>query len=261
LESELAELLLTLSDEAAFRTSVEQLADQSHVGIITDVYGYNHPLVAEKPFSVHDLMVEATVTALSASGEFRIRMFEGWHWFEAVFDFDRQEVRLLVDGADTPLRTGTLPAGLRGGSAVLEMSLFDRQVLLAVDGQPVFAPLRYSAPQHPRNSLRQPVELGAARSGFRVEQLRLYRDVYYTPKNIFEHGRRTTVAPGELFVLGDNSPVSVDSRSWESATIPEQLLIGKPFVVHLPSQQERLQIGGQVHHIRIPDLSKVRYIR
>jgi hypothetical protein len=31
--------------------------------------------------------------------------------------------------------------------------------------------------------------------------------------------------------------------------------------VHLPSRPGRLELGGHVTHVRVPDFSKVRYIR
>ncbi len=266
LEGPAAARLLGLSNAAEFQRAVKQLAEQSHVGIITDTYGYNHPQAAEAPFAIHDLIVEATVQSLSETGEFRIRMTDGWHWFDAVFDFGEREVELFSDRSDKPLRSANMPRGLFSGPVLVEMSLFDRQVLLTADGEAMFPPLLYTAEKRPRKALREPVMLGAARGHVRVEHLRLFRDVYYTPKHAGAASStlsddRFSVGPGELFVLGDNSPVSVDSRLWDSSTIPQRLLIGKPFLVHLPSQQERVEIGGRVHHIRVPDFSKVRYIQ
>jgi hypothetical protein len=107
----------------------------------------------------------------------------------------------------------------------------------------------------------QPVQLGAAGVDLSVSHLRLYRDVHYTAKRLSSQDRFATLGPEEFFVLGDNSPVSVDSRVWESPAIPRELLVGKPFLVHLPSRQSRLEIAGNAHHIRIPDFSRIRYIR
>jgi hypothetical protein len=86
--------------------------------------------------------------------------------------------------------------------------------------------------------------------------------VYYTD----DPGRRAVDAPVELksneyFVLGDNSPVSKDSRSWaERVVLTNEMLLGKPLVVHLPSRKQRLQLGGWQTEIRIPEFSRMRYI-
>ena len=68
-----------------------------------------------------------------------------------------------------------------------------------------------------------------------VRDVRVYRDVYYT-NPIGLTGRRNgdrpmRLASGEYYVLGDNSPVSEDSRTWpEPGAIDAKLLIGKPLV-------------------------------
>lgn len=253
--------LLTASGDAQFQHAVRELSAQSHLGVVTDNYGYNHPQAATPPFHVPDLMVEATIHSRTRTGRLCIRLHDGWQWFDVVFDLDEQRVRLFSRNSPQPLRTASFPRHAFAEPAVVEMSLFDRQVVVAVDGQEVFAPLRYAAADQPRIPSRGPIRIGASGGRFRIEHLRLYRDVYYTPKQGDVPRDRYVVGPDELFVLGDNSPVSVDSRLWDSTTIPVRLLIGKPFVVHLPSKQERVEIGEQVHHIRIPDLSRVRYIR
>ncbi|MBX3437726.1 MAG: signal peptidase I [Planctomycetaceae bacterium] len=250
-----AESLQSWNDEAPPSEENFQAA------VITDVYGYNHPQSAERSFAVHDLMVEAVINAPDRTGEFRIRMHDGWHWFDAVFDFDKRRVRLLSEDSSEVLRSAPMPQALLRGPVVVEMSLFDRQVLLAADGEQLLEALPYAAEDQPRQLTDEPIRLGATRGDVRVEQLRLYRDVYYTPKHADSPHEPFVVGDDQLFVLGDNSPVSVDSRSWPQSTIPLRLLIGKPFLVHLPSRQERVQIAGHAHHIRVPDFSKVRYIQ
>ena len=95
-----------------------------------------------------------------------------------------------------------------------------------------------------------------------VATLQLFRDVYYSDTV----GRRAIDRPVHLranvyFVLGDNSPVSQDSRSWNNQTVlTHDLLLGKPLVVHLPSRKKKIRIGELETEIRIPELSRMRYI-
>jgi signal peptidase I len=90
----------------------------------------------------------------------------------------------------------------------------------------------------------------------------LYRDVYYTDA----YRNRAIDVPARLksneyFVVGDNSPVSKDSRSWTDKTVlTGELLLGKPLAVHLPSRKQRIRIGGWETEIRIPEISRMRYI-
>lgn len=167
----------------------------------------------------------------------------------------------------------------------LEFSVFDRQATIAINGevqiqQPLPEPAASTAwadrgegssgfmvaGQHsvattvtPDSS---PVRIGVVGGTVRVDSLRLFRDVHYTAE-AGQHATRDPLQLGtdEFFMLGDNSPVSLDSRSWPSPVVPRRLLIGKPLVVHLPSRPGRLRIGDRVTHIRVPDFSRMRYIR
>ena len=58
-----------------------------------------------------------------------------------------------------------------------------------------------------------------------------------------------------------NSPVSLDSRSWPNGMVSSGMFLGKPLVVHLPSRPGKIRIGNYVSYIRIPDFSRIHYIR
>jgi hypothetical protein len=102
------------------------------------------------------------------------------------------------------------------------------------------------------------VKFGAKGLDVRVDALKIYRDVHYTEKGSKEP---YTLNSDEFYMLGDNSPVSADSRVWEGGGVHRRLLLGKPILVHLPSRPGIFQIGGINVHIRIPDVSRIRYIR
>jgi hypothetical protein len=111
------------------------------------------------------------------------------------------------------------------------------------------------------------VPLNAIRFGgrgldLRIDQLNVYRDVYYTSARA-RHGvnRPYTLGPDEFFMLGDNSPVSHDSRRWDDAPVHRSLLLGKPFLVHLPSKPGSLRIGDHEMHLRIPDTERIKFLR
>lgn len=97
--------------------------------------------------------------------------------------------------------------------------------------------------------------------GVRLQELQMFRDVYYTPgrrRNAVERPYR--IAADSYFVQGDNSPVSSDSRNWPDPCVPHRLLLGKPFLLHLPSRPAVLELGARRWPIRIPDWSRIRYI-
>ena len=91
--------------------------------------------------------------------------------------------------------------------------------------------------------------------------------MYYTqalaqsPRRPFGVEVPYALGPGEFFVLGDNSPVSNDSRFWaNSPVVRADQMLGKPFLVHLPSQAVPLRVFGRDLYW-IPDPREIRYIR
>jgi len=112
------------------------------------------------------------------------------------------------------------------------------------------------------NESLSPVAFGARQGTVTVKSVSLYRDVHYTTDN-HRHATERPLKLGddEFFFLGDNSPVSLDSRGWVNPVVARHLLVGRPLVVHLPSQPGRIKIGSTVKYIRIPDFSKIRCIR
>ena len=107
-----------------------------------------------------------------------------------------------------------------------------------------------------------PVAFGARRGSVTVQAVTLFRDVHYTTEN-HRHAteRPLTLGDDEFFFLGDNSPVSLDSRGWGDPVVPRRLLVGRPLIVHLPSHPGRIKIGSTVKYVRVPDFSKIRCIR
>ncbi len=116
-----------------------------------------------------------------------------------------------------------------------------------------------------------------------LAHLLIERDVYYTSGNL--HNRDTRAGTGTqghpitlkddaYFVLGDNSPNSLDSRAWtvpmlgphlqaayaerryEIGTVPADQLIGRAFLVYWPGF---MPLTGQGLHF-LPDFGRVRWI-
>ena len=160
--------------------------------------------------------------------------------------------RQAVTGA-----AGDLPGSLRGQT--VEVSLFDRQFLLSIAGR-TLAAVNIDTPGPPPFT-EQPLAIGAEGLGIAVDRLRVYRDVYYTePRFAASRGVASACAlgPDEYFVLGDNSPISEDSRSWtEDPLVNSSSLAGKPFVVIYASRE--ISLGGWP--TEVPDFSRIRYIR
>lgn len=263
LPRDLLDRLLSQSGEAEFVEAIDRLYAASHIAPITDVYGYNRSPDKSGQNEVRDLMIALQLSIEAGQGQFTLGISDGTEEFACLFDIAERQIRLVAAKSGAVVRTGLLPRGLSPGSALVELSLMDRQVLLAVNGELAFEPWQYAAPAARGPTPWRPVWFAARGLKVHVSSLKLFRDVFYTAGE----GRRAFDAPfqlraGEFFALGDNSPVSFDSRSWpEGRILTDDLFQGKPFLVHLPSRNRRLQIGGWRADIRIPEYSRIRYIR
>lgn len=162
----------------------------------------------------------------------------------------------------------TFAALAPSGPVRIEASVVDRRLQLSLNGRVVFEPYDFDDPRPSVRANESPAALGVQGPGrVSVERFRLWRDVYYTdalafsPRPPFGVGEPYALGPDEYFVLGDNSPVSNDSRFWEkSPVVHRSILLGKPFLVHLPSQAVPLKVFG--HEIYwVPDPREIRYIR
>ena len=143
----------------------------------------------------------------------------------------------------------------------------DRRLTVALDGELLFDPIDYDHPAVGAGPGDRPVALGVRGGAMTLADLRIYRDIYYTsalantPRRPFGVDAPYQLGPDEFFVLGDNSPVSNDSRFWEdSPVVPGDLFLGKPFLVHLPGQVVPLQVFGRSVYW-VPDPREIRYIR
>jgi Signal peptidase, peptidase S26 len=112
-----------------------------------------------------------------------------------------------------------------------------------------------------KNDLNRPASFGSRGADVKIHHLRLWRDTYYSRspgKHDFTDNRkseeefwrspddwaalRTTrplvmyVQPGHFLCLGDNSPMSSDSRAgdYEWGLVPERLMLGRALMVYFP---------------------------
>ena len=268
--------LRRVSRHPRWRAAVDELAARSRFAPIADDYGYNAAPDPRRPERVRDFSLSLTADLSGdPAAALGLELTDGRARFLLVADRaagaggGTLALHRLADvgerrgggGIPPALWTEPLPAALAAGPAAIEFSLFDRRALCAVNGAPVGPAASFERPADAPPPGDSPATVGA-RGTVGVSNLILYRDVHYT-RGRAVHGveEECRLGPGELFVLGDNSPVSLDSRGWEQGAVPERLLVGKPFLVHLPSRPGTLRWAGGETTVRIPDPSRVRWVR
>jgi signal peptidase I len=232
------------------------------------VYNGTHPdRVSE---SVHDFLVECDLEVRSGDGWFALALTDGGSEVLAEFPVGRpkegarlSEVVSLGTAAGQPTVYRTAPdlALSAAQTSRIVFAFVDRRASLSVDGHEVVPPLDRPALDR-RGEVVRPVRLGARGVDAVVRNFRLYRDVHYR-----RSGRHGVDAPlrlgaGQYFVLGDNSACSEDSRFWSDADgnallVPRSSLLGKPFLVHLPSRLKPSEGGWKVGI----DWARIRWLR
>jgi len=250
--------------------------DRAHYGPIRDFVAYNGAQIGSGR-RVDDLMLETELRLGPKVRAIALRFRSG---------ADQLEVRIPTDGRaplavdhggrrkivlDETIAPRIAAWAASGEARLFEAAFVDRHLSLVLDGEVLLnllpiEPLEPTAtPPGPR---RSPLAIGLVGGGpAEIRTLKVYRDVYYTeglahaPTKPFGVGEPYQLDPEEYFVLGDNSAVSNDSRFWKgSPVVRAEMLIGKPFLVHLPSRGVPLRVfGGETYWV--PDLREIRYIR
>ncbi len=253
---------LARSDDPAFQQAIQKLYRRSHFAPISDEYGYNQRYEGVEAFRVSDVMLEFDLGQCPRNGELDVRIASGRTFADCRLDFATDVMTITLNASPQAVATIPLPGSLHSREHQFVASVFDGQLVVGIDGEQLGDPilLPVSSEPAPAPWVERLARIGARGAEVSVRNLKMYRDVFYTPKND-AGAKQFKLGDAEYFVLGDNSPVSVDSRCWESPGVPMRAMIGKPFVVHLPSRPGRLEFAGRVTHIRVPDFSRVRYIR
>lgn len=251
--------LFSVDQTPALTQAILELDRLSHVGRIDDFLAYDNLSAGVRSIPVDEILWRAEVEAFG--GTLIIAIHPAGRELECWFDFDAGRVTLSDPVSGEVFREALLPPRKKS-SRELEVSTIDRQICIAVDRTDVIDPWLLDEFSTDFTPSEVPISVGAAGRPITIAVQRLFRDVYYTGGRE-RHAVRNplTLGKDEFFMLGDNSSVSADSRSWQDPAVPRKLLIGKPFLVHLPSRTVVWGKGGALTRIRIPDWSRIRFVR
>lgn len=264
-------------------------------GLIEDVYGYNGRLSRDLvPNIVTDTRLSAEVRFDSGDGYVEFSVTKYSHQFFVKLFHDG---RLVLEHAqDTELRGarevwGEAAVDTRAPRHVA-LAHADYQVTVEVDGRPVLTSSseQYDASPDAARALagerRTPViRIAAQDASLTLSHVLIERDVHYrssmasperqTAQGIGVQGRPISIPNDAYFVMGDNSPASLDSRWWTPeglgahlrpkldsgdyviGTVPADQMIGRAFLVYWPGFLPFAPLGNAT---LLPDLGRVRWI-
>jgi signal peptidase I len=200
-------------------------------------------------FWVPDLVLECTTQFNSAQDAVTLELTKGTDRFQAVFAGGKcQLVRINSAAPGKPIVLAEQSTKIASGKHDLRFANVDCRLTVWVDGKPlVFGEAAEYVPStenlEPTSADLEPARIGAT-GNISVSKVRLWRDVYYTPKTAvggaeYAYGLHTFyVQPGHYFCLGDNSSSSADGREW--GAVPERLLLGRAVVIYWPLSRIRV---------------------
>lgn len=205
-----------------------------HPRPITDDVTYNVGLTRQLNL-VDELMLAVEVN-VQGTGTLSLTIDDGT--IAAQLDLDLRAGELRISGTEQLNSTHQLSdfaqQRLAYGKVQLALSNFDGQLLLVIGGHAEFRQpwqTTKSASTGKTAGTDRPFAIGVQGLDVRLAQLAVYRDTYHSNRAVGVRPAGVSewqLGEGEFFLLGDNSPVSVDSRLW--GPVPGRLFLGKPFL-------------------------------
>jgi len=193
--------------------------DRTDEAPVADRDSYN-PGLSRSLHEVTDLFLTCRVTR-GAGASLALLIHDGRESFQV--RWGSGQVRLsrgeqLVQTADWPF--ATVPPH---EPWPITFGIIDRQVFLSARGQEILR-YPYAESDRPRQPSSRPLGIGARGGTVEISRLRVYRDIYYLnswPRD------ELPLAGDEFLVLGDNTPVSQDSRHWPRPGLHRDWLLGR----------------------------------
>lgn len=210
--------------------------------------------------NVNDAVVEAEARVLEPGGRLRLALVEQGDTFSFVVDLSEpglaqaQLVRESPPMPDGPVGPEVLAQAL----VELELGAWTRVRFANVDNHLTVewgddpTPVIDSSYQFNRPSPLADQQRGTGREGrvlfervlvggdgclVEVRGIRILRDLHWVPHGAYGVGVEYPIEPGHVFLLGDNSADSIDSRAF--GAVPEDQILGRPWFVVWPPRAIR----------------------
>lgn len=195
---------------------------------VLDHYCYNHSLSRGQLLPVRDLLFKCSLTP-GDRGLLIFSLFSDGDCFEVWLNFntERYELRRNTDS----LVSGKFVHGLKRKSLELEFAVVDQQAILVVNGR-TWLQQSFSPGDATKTATitgldaEHPLMIAAQHLEVQFHRMQLYRDIYWTgPFHLEKKWQaKNRLHRNEYLLVGDNVPVSQDSRHWGQGIMREAIL-------------------------------------
>lgn len=161
--------------------------------------------------------------------QFVMRLIRGAGFLDLEFDCSAETISFNDRSYQYQSQLARSAGGFGSGSRSLTVDVctFDRRMTVLVDGTTV-ASVELPPAGKP-DEVPPIVQIGGRDSSLTIDRFRIWRDVHYfdvVPVRGNQLTNELRAGEGEYLLVGDNVPISVDSRHWPVPTVSADEIIG-----------------------------------
>ena len=214
-------------DYIHWRRTTTSLPSAIEESPILDEDGYNQA-VSRQLNRVTDLMLVCKLSAVG-NGTLLVKANDGREIFQVSVAPAIGVITLAR--SDREVISVQAAAGILREPTELTISLIDQQLVVAIGSREEVV-YEYEPLDTAIQANLAPFSIGASDLDVQVSRLQIYRDIYYTPAARASDSKSCRLGADEYYVLGDNSPISRDSRPWMGGEIVRgSLSVGRPLAL------------------------------
>lgn len=211
----------------------EHLPQSDWTPVLEDNYGFNQGL-ARRLNPVNEVMLECDLP-VGETGEVLLMISVGQRFTLARFKRNEGAVTAKtisseVDGKEAKADSEAVKI-VAGQKVICQLSNIDHQWMVGVNGQLLSGLSNLVAP--PGDQAVAVFVGSRSASDDSSGQIRLWRDIYYFSRGLQEQlvqrQQRQAKSASGYFLIGDNLPISSDSRIWTPPSVSREKILGRVY--------------------------------